>query len=78
MLTEHKSDTFHFCVNENNTYHGEYKAYLGSSFIQLRQHLFYDDGKRVHDQLANPLSDDELLLLCLEYGFKRLSSKTSQ
>ena len=49
---------------------GEYMDFQPDG--KMIRHQFYTLSAMVHDQLENPLSDEELLLLCLEHGFKRL------
>ena len=49
---------------------GEFKSFGNNG--NLLKHGFYSLEKLIHDQLENPLSEEELLLLCLEHGFKRL------
>ena len=38
----------------------------------LHTHIFVRNGDTIHDQLLYPLSEHELMLLCIEHGFKRL------
>ena len=54
----------------NGKMHGEGILYDVND--KIHEHVFFVNDTLIHNQLKNPLSDDELLLLCIEHGIKRL------
>ena len=53
----------------NGKLHGELILYLNGN---INNHFICVHGDPIHNLLLNPLSNEELMLLCLEHGFKRL------
>jgi antitoxin component YwqK of YwqJK toxin-antitoxin module len=67
-LTEHKSETEHYFIDENGQKQGEYKWWYENG--QLRLHCFYVDGKR-HGEFKRWHENGQLWMHCFYVDGKR-------